>query len=87
MIVHPDMCQVNRHVRQGGVPSGLEKPDLIGGVELQQGRPELKSLRPLGPASRRVLAVDGVDGSPGTGISVLLELIQGLSRDVPEPVK
>ena len=62
VIVDAHVRQVRRHALDGARAPELEEPPVAGGVELQQRRAELKSLRPLGPAAGPIPPLDGEDG-------------------------
>src|SRR4029453_4433337 len=70
VIVDADVREVRRHPVDGARSPELEEFRLAGRVELQQRRPELKALRPLGPPARAIAPVGGehrraVFGPPG----------------------
>src|SRR4051812_44201891 len=58
VIVDTNVRQVRRHSVQSRASTTLEKPLLACRIELQQSRTILKTLRPLGPTTGRVLALN-----------------------------
>ena len=67
VVVDADVRQVRRHPLDGARPAQLQEFGVAGGVELQDGRAELKSLGPFGPAARLVAALDREHGRAGVG--------------------
>ena len=73
VVVHADVADMAGHVLHRGAAADLENRRVARGVELQDGRAELEALRPLGPAARRVAAVDREDRRATRRIPRLLE--------------
>ena len=64
VIVDSDVGQVAVHIGDDVLPGNLEEGGLRGQIKTEQRIAVLKSLGPLRPTARRVLAVDGKDGGP-----------------------
>src|SRR5947207_2217011 len=58
MVMHSGMRNVRRHDFNGLSFADLQKAFFSGGIELQQSRAELKTLRPLRPSARSVFSFD-----------------------------
>ena len=67
VIVHAGVGQMLRHVRDHVPPRHGQQIPVARQIEAQQGIAILKSLRPLGPAARRITAGDGDDGGAIAG--------------------
>ena len=62
VIVNARVRQVRRHDRHRPLAANLQELALSGGVELEDGRAELKALRPLGPSPAGVPAAGSENG-------------------------
>src|ERR1039458_8497972 len=62
--MHAGVRNVRRHPLDRSAPANLQKTLVAHRVQLQQRRAVLKTLRPLGPATRGVSAFDGEHRSP-----------------------
>src|SRR5580658_5041115 len=61
-----------------------QKLRLIRGVELQKGRADLKSLRPLRPTARRISSSDGEDWRPFGGVITAFNGANLLGGQLPQ---
>ena len=61
MIVNADVRDVRGHQFKSFPTAKIEEGFVAGGVVLQQRRAELKTLSPLGPSARGVLALNRED--------------------------
>ena len=68
VVVHADGRDLRGHPLHRFAPADLQETFVGRGVELQNGRAVLKSLRPLRPAARGVSAPHGEDRRPALGL-------------------
>ena len=86
VVVHADGRDLRGHPLHRFAPADLQETFVGRGVELQNGRAVLKSLRPLRPAARGVSAPHGEDRRPAPGLPRLLEAQDFLRRQLEQAV-
>ncbi len=85
VVVDPHVGDVGGHARERPLAPEIEEAALTPAVELQDCGAELESLRPVGPSSGGVAALDGEDRRAGGRIPALLESEDLLRGQLPHP--
>jgi len=86
VIVDTAVREVRRHAFERPRPAEIEKLPIAGGIELQQRRAELKTLRPFGPPARRVLTGHRKYGRTVRGIPRRLDRVDLRRRQLEQAV-
>ena len=86
VVMHAGVRDVAGHQFDGLAASDVEEARVARGVELKDGRAELKALRPLRPAARRVAALHGEDGRAVGGLPGFLDAGNFLRRQLEHPL-
>src|SRR5262249_50733596 len=86
VIVDAGVRDVRRHAPDRSRASQREELTLAGGVELQQRRAELESLRPLGPAARPAAALDADPRRAVRRIPAVLDRSKLRRRQLEHPI-
>jgi hypothetical protein len=86
VIVDAHVRQVRRHAIDHAIARQLEELALAGGIELQHRGAELEPLRPFGPATGAVLALDGEHWRAVLGPPARLERSNLGGRPLEQPL-
>jgi hypothetical protein len=87
MVVNTEVADMRGHVVECPFAADVQKPFVSSGVELQDRRPKLKPLCPLGPTPRGIAPFNREYGCSTGGFPSLLQLPNLLTGEFEEFVK